>query len=100
MSVAALHIRAYNLAVATLMGSNATNMALLLPLDAAYSGGSILEHADAGILAAAGAAIVLTLIGTMTIVLKAERSRLPVDLAAVLILAMYALGVWAVYSAS
>jgi cation:H+ antiporter len=100
VSISALRIGAFNLAVANLMGSNATNMALILPLDLAYDGPPILEQADAGILAAAGAAIVLTSIGTTAIVLKAERSRLPVDLAAVLMLVVYMVGVWAVHSAT
>jgi hypothetical protein len=39
-------------------------------------------------------------IGTIVIIHKAECSRLPVGPAAVLIRAVYAVGVWAVHSAS
>jgi hypothetical protein len=39
-------------------------------------------------------------IGTMSIVLRAERNRLPLDLAAVLMLVVYGGGLWAVYNAS
>jgi hypothetical protein len=38
-------------------------------------------------------------IGTMAIVLRAERNRLPLDLSAVLMLAVYLGGLWAIYSA-
>jgi len=99
VSIAALRIGAQNLAIANLLGSNATNMALILPLDIAYDGGSILEHADAGLLTAASTAILLMAIGTMAIVLRAERNRLGVDLAAVLMLTVYVGGLWAIYSA-
>ena len=99
VSIAALRIGAQSLAIANLLGSNAMNMALILPLDVAYDGGTILEHTDAGLLTAAAAAIVLMSIGTMSIVLRAERNRLPVDLAAVLMLCVYAGGLWAIYRA-
>lgn len=100
VSIAALRIGAQNLAIGNLLGSNATNMALILPLDIAYDGGSILEHVDPGLLTAASTAILLMAIGTMAIVLRAERNRLGVDLAAVLMLAVYAGGLWAIYSAA
>jgi cation:H+ antiporter len=99
VSIAALRIGAQNLAIANLLGSNATNMALILPLDIAYGRGAILDHTDAGLLTAAAAAILLMSIGTMAIVLRAERNRLGVDFAAVLMLCVYVAGLWAVYQA-
>jgi cation:H+ antiporter len=99
VSVAALRIGAQNLAIANLLGSNATNMALLLPLDAAYNAGSILDLADAGLLTAAAVSVLLMSIGTMGIVLRAERNRLPLDFAAVLMLVVYVGGLWSIYSA-
>jgi cation:H+ antiporter len=99
VSIAALRIGAQNLAIANLLGSNATNMALILPLDIAYGNGSILEHVDAGLFTAAATAILLMSIGTMAIVLRAERNRLPVDFAAVLMLVVYFGGLWAIYTA-
>jgi cation:H+ antiporter len=99
VSIAALRIGAQNLAIANLLGSNATNMALILPLDIAYGSGSILEQLDPGLLTAAATAILLMAIGTMAIVLRAERNRLPLDLSAVLMLAVYLGGLWAIYSA-
>jgi cation:H+ antiporter len=99
VSIVALRIGAQNLAIANLLGSNATNMALILPMDMAFDG-NILEHADRGLLTAAAAAILLMSIGTMAIVLRSERNRLPVDLAAVLMLVVYGGGLWAIYSSS
>lgn len=99
VSMAALRIGAQNLAIANLLGSNATNMALLLPLDLAYDKGAILDQVNAGLLTAAATAILLMAIGTTAIVLRAERNRLPVDLAAVLMLAVYMGGLWAVFEA-
>jgi len=100
VSVSALRIGALNLAIANLLGSNATNMALLLPLDIAYADGPLLAQSDPGLLVTAGAAVLLMAIGTLAIVLKAERGRLPVDLAAVLMLVAYAVALWATYDAS
>jgi cation:H+ antiporter len=99
VSVSALRIGAQNLAIGNLLGSNATNMALLLPVDIAYREGPILQESDPSVIVAAGAAVLLMSIGTMAIVLKAERGRLPVDRAAVLMLVAYALGLWATYEA-
>jgi cation:H+ antiporter len=99
VSIAALRIGAQNLAIANLLGSNATNMALLLPLDIAYGSGAILDHAGPGLLTAAASAILLMSIGTMAIVLRAERNRLPVDFAAVLMLTVYLGSLWAIYDA-
>jgi cation:H+ antiporter len=100
VSVAALRMGAQNLAIANLMGSNATNMALIFAVDIAYTDGPILENADPSLVVAGGGAIVLMAIGTMAIILKAERHRLPVDLAAVLMLAAYLFSLVAVYNAS
>jgi len=99
VSIVALRIGAQNLAIANLLGSNATNMALILPMDMAFDG-NILEHTDKGLLTAAAAAILLMSIGTMAIVLRAERNRLPVDLAAVLMLVVYGGGLWAIFTSS
>jgi cation:H+ antiporter len=97
VSVTAIRAGALNLAIGNLFGSNATNMALLLPLEVAYGGDSILAAAGADLQTAASASILLMGIGVSSIVLRAERRRTPFDLAAVLMLAGYAFGVWAVY---
>jgi cation:H+ antiporter len=99
VSVSALRIGAQNLAIANLLGSNATNIALLLPLDVAYREGPLLQQSEPELLVAASTAVLLMAIGAMAIVLKAERGRLPVDMAAVLMLVAYGLGLWAIYEA-
>jgi cation:H+ antiporter len=99
VSIAAIRVGALNLAIGNLMGSNGTNMALLLPLDVAYRRGALLEAAGPELQTAAAVSILLMAIGTSAIVLRAERSRLPFDMAAVLMLAGYGLGLWAVAEA-
>jgi cation:H+ antiporter len=46
VSISALRIGAQNLAIANLLGSNATNIALLLPLDIAYREGPLLQQSE------------------------------------------------------
>jgi len=99
VSISAIRVGALNLAIANLLGSNATNMALILPLEVAYGPGSILAVAGPELQTAAATAVLLMAIGTSAIVLKAERARAPFDLAAVLILVGYGFGLWAVYEA-
>ena len=99
VSVTAIRVGALNLAIANLIGSNATNMALLLPLEIAYAPGSILATAGPEIQTAAAASVLLMAIGISAIVLRSERSRTGFDMAAVLMLASYVFGLWAVYQA-
>jgi cation:H+ antiporter len=99
VSITAIRVGALNMAIGNLIGSNGTNMALLLPLEIAYRRGDILQVAGPELQTAAAVSILLMAIGTSAIVLRAERSRLPFDLAAVLMLAVYVLGLWAVAAA-
>ena len=87
------------MAIADLLGSNATNMALLLPIDAAYSG-HLLSDANPAVAMSAMAAIVLMAVGIGAIVLKAERRRMPFDPAAAMLLVVYVLGLALVYDAT
>lgn len=100
VSVAAVRMRAYDLAIGNALGSCATNMAVFLPLELAYTEGRLLADASPALVTAALATALLIAIGIAGIVLRAERRRLPVDPAAILILVAYALGVAAVYDAS
>ncbi len=99
VSITAIRVGALNLAIANLLGSNATNMALLLPLEIAYAPGSILGTAGPEIQTAAAASVLLMAIGISAIVLRSERSRTGFDMAAVLMLVSYFFGLWAVYQA-
>lgn len=98
VSIAAIRIGAINLAIANLVGSNATNMALLLPLEIAYTPGDLLGTAGPEIRLAASTAILLMAIGIAAIVLRAERRRFPIDIAAVAILVCYFGAIWGMYS--
>lgn len=99
-SVAAVRMGALDLAVGNLYGSNAINMSLLVWLDALYVDGPLLETVDVSNAVAGLTAILLMMFGLMTMVLRAERRRFPVDPTAALILAGYALGVLLVWSVS
>jgi cation:H+ antiporter len=99
-SVAAVRMGALDLAVGNLYGSNAINMSLLVWLDALYVDAPLLETVDVSNAAAGLIAILLMMFGLMTMVLRAERRRFPVDPTAALILAGYALGALLVWSIS
>lgn len=96
-SFAAIRIGAFNLAVANLFGSNAANMAFLLPLDLAYDRGDLLAAAGPGLQVAATTAILLMTIGASALVLKTAPGRFPLDFAAILMLGGYLAGLWAIY---
>lgn len=100
VSISALRIGALDLAIANLLGSNATNMALLLPLDIAYTDGRLLSDVNPVAITPAVAAIVLMAVAVTAVVLKAERRRAPIDPASALLLVVYALGMVAVYDVS
>lgn len=100
VSISAMRLGALNLVLGNLMGSNATNMAILFPLDLLYREGRLLSAADAALPVAGLVAILLMTIGVAAIVLKSERQRMPFDTAAALMLVCYALGLVAVYDAT
>lgn len=99
-STAAVRMGALDLAVGNLYGSNAMNMSVLVWLDALYTDAPLLETIDISNAVAGLAAMLLMMIGLTSMVLRAERRRLPFDAAAALILAGYALGVLLVWSVS
>ncbi len=99
-SIAAVRIGALDLAVGNLYGSNAINMSVLVWLDVLYTKAPLLEAVDVSNAAAALIAILLMMVGLMTMVLRAERRRFPVDPTVAVILAGYVLGVLIVWSVS
>jgi cation:H+ antiporter len=98
VSFAALRIGAGNLAVANLLGSNATNMALILPLDLAYADGPLLRHAEDGLLVAGVAAILLMALAIFGLTRREERRQLRFDSVAVLMIVVYVAGLWAAFA--
>jgi cation:H+ antiporter len=99
-SSAAVRMGSVDLAVATLYGSNAMNMGLLVWLDVIYTKAPLLESADISIAMAGLVAVLLMMIGLASMVLRAERRSFPFDPAAVLILIGYALGLMLTWSVS
>jgi cation:H+ antiporter len=97
VSIAAIRFGAINLAIGNLLGSNATNMVLLLPLELVSPTPNILSSAGPDLRVAGTLAVALMAIGIASIVLKADRGRVPVDIAAILMLAVYVAGLYAIY---
>jgi cation:H+ antiporter len=72
-SLAAVRLGAYDLAVGNLFGSNAFNMMLVLPLDLAYTKGSLLQAVSATQVTAGLLAIILMSIGIMGVIFRKEK---------------------------
>jgi cation:H+ antiporter len=95
-SLAAVRMGAYDLAVGNLFGSNAFNMAILLPLDLAQPGSLFAvvdpSHALTGLFA-----VVLMSLGVAAIVYRAKRKFAMVEPDSLLILAAYLVALWLLY---
>jgi cation:H+ antiporter len=95
-SLAAVRMGAYDLAVGNLFGSNAFNMAILLPLDLAQPGSLFAvvdpSHALSGLFA-----VVLMSLGVAAIVYRAKRRFAMVEPDSLLILAAYVVALWLLY---
>ena len=99
-SFTAVRIGAFDLAVGNLFGSNSFNMVIFVALDLAAPSGSIFAslnpaHAISGLLA-----VVLMGLGLAGILYRAERRFLMVEPDSALMLLVYALSIWLVYSHS
>jgi cation:H+ antiporter len=99
-SLAAVRLGAFDLAVGNLFGSNAINMALLLPLDLAQPG-SLFAALDPAHAISALFAIVLMSLGLAAVVYRAERRFAMLEPDSLLILVAYgaAIGVMYAYAA-
>ena len=96
-SLAAVRLKAYDLAVGNLFGSNAVNMLMFLPLDIAQPGGSIFAaiHPVHALTAVIG--IVLMALGHAAIVLRATGHGKLLEPSGALMMAIYAAGLWLIY---
>jgi cation:H+ antiporter len=97
-SLAAVRMRAYDLAVGNLFGSNAFNMAIFLALDLAHPGSSIFAtlspvHALTGLVA-----VVLMGLGLAAIVYRAEGRLAALEPSSALMIVVYVLGIALVYA--
>ena len=96
---AAVRIGAGDLAVGNLFGSNAVNMALLVAIDLAYTGGPVLPAGNRPELVAAIGAIVLMAVALAAIVHGGETRIMRLEQDAVLLLAAYGGRPYAVWAA-
>lgn len=99
-SIAAVRMRAYDLAVGNLFGSNAFNMSLFLALDLAHPGTSIFAALSPVHVLSALLAIVLMGIGLAAIVYRAAGRLTALEPSSALIIVVYALGIALVYAQS
>jgi cation:H+ antiporter len=95
-SLAAVRMGAFDLAVGNLFGSNAFNMALLLPVDLAQPGALLSAvdptHALSGLFA-----VVLMSLGLAAIVYRAKRRFSMLEPDSLLMLVAYGLAMWLLY---
>lgn len=97
--VAAVRMGAFDLAVGNLFGSNALNMAILLPLDLAQPGG-LLAAVDPGHAVSGLSAVVLMSLGLGAIIYRAKRRFSVLEPSSVLMLVAYAMSLWLLYEHS
>jgi cation:H+ antiporter len=91
-SLAAVRLRAFDLAVGNLFGSNAVNMLLLLPVDLAAPGPPLLDTVGDAHALTALVGIGMMAVGLGAIVARSHGRMRPVEPASLLMLAVYAAG--------
>jgi cation:H+ antiporter len=96
-SLAAVRLRAFDLAVGNLFGSNAVNMSIFFLTDVAYRPGPILSAISGTHAVTAFLGILLMNIGLMGILYRAERRFLLVEPDSLLMILGYGLGMWVVF---
>jgi cation:H+ antiporter len=96
-SLAAVRMGSFDLAVGNLFGSNAFNMAIILPLDLAQPGSLFLaldpNHALSGLFA-----VVLMSLGLAAIVYRAEKRFAMIEPDSLLMLMTYFVAIWILYT--
>ena len=97
-SFAALRLRAYDLVVGNLFGSNAFNMALFLALSLAHPGAPLFAGLAPVHALSALASIVLMGIGLAAIVYRARRETSALEPASVLMIVVYVVSIALVYA--
>jgi len=99
-SLAAVRLRAYDLAVGNLFGSNALNLALFAILDLVHPGASIFVTIGAVHALSAMLAIVLMGIALAAIVYRAEGRLRALEPSSALMIGVWLAGMWLVYAFS
>ncbi len=98
VSISAVRLGAFDLAVGNLFGSNAFNMAAFFFADVAYRGGSLLSTVSSAHALTALWAIVMMNIGLMGIMYRAERRFRPIEPDSLLMIVAYVLGLWLLFN--
>jgi len=96
-TVVAVRIGAADMAIGNVFGSNTFNIAILLPVDAVYTKGSILAEASPVHAISAAAVILLTSVCTMGILYRAEKRFWIIEPDALLVVIMSLVSLWGVY---
>jgi len=96
-SLAAVRLRAYDLAVGNLFGSNGVNMIIFAGLDLAHPSAPVLSVADPAHVLTAMMAVVLMALAIGTLALRSNRVERAVEPGSLLILLGYLLGIGLVF---
>lgn len=94
---AAVRLGAYDMAVGNLFGSNAFNMAVLLPADLAYGKGPLLAAVEPTHAVTAFVSILLMSVGLMGIIYRAERRFMLIEPDSLLMIVSYGLSMWLLF---
>ena len=97
-TMAALRLGAVDLAVGNLFGSNAFNMVVFVAMDLAHPGGSIFAVLDPAHALTALLAVVLMALGLAAIVLRSEGRRSLLEPGSALMILVYLLGLFLLYT--
>ena len=96
--IAAVRFGAYDLAVGNLFGSNIFNMFALGFTDVLYTRGRFLADIDPNFALAGMLVILMTAMGLISSLARAERKLFFVEIDALLIIGVYILGMWLLYA--
>jgi cation:H+ antiporter len=92
VTTASVRRESYDLAVGNLLGSNCFNMAVLVPLELANGGRSILADAGPELIVAALFGVLLTGLAMLGVLDRAERVRRGIELAPLAAVVIYVIG--------
>ncbi len=98
VSISAVRLGAFDLAVGNLFGSNAFNMAAFFFADLAYRGGGLLSTVSSTHALTALWAIIMMNIGLMGIIYRAERRFMLIEPDSLLMIVVYVLGLWLLFN--
>jgi len=98
VSISAVRLGAFDLAVGNLFGSNAFNMAAFFFADLAYRGGGLLSTVSSTHALTALWTITMMNIGLMGIIYRAERRFMLIEPDSLLMIVVYGLGLWLLFN--